>query len=122
METLAATQVPFNEAAIFAFSFGLNLGLLLAIFNACADFAQEKLQLRDSDFLKYFAVLAAVAVVLVLADLAAVMLWEPSMAVRQEIFNRSTEALGLGFFFFLMLLGMTPVSLLGRFIPTLLRK
>jgi sterol desaturase/sphingolipid hydroxylase (fatty acid hydroxylase superfamily) len=122
METSGATQIPFNEAAIYAFAFGLFLGELRVIVDLGTFFAQKKLQLKDDEVLKYLAVLAAVSVVILLVNVAALSLWAPSMAVRQKIFNGHLEALGYGFFTVFMMIGMVTVLLLERLALALLRK
>jgi hypothetical protein len=126
METLVATQVSFNEAAIAALAIGVSLGVLLAVIDAGTAFAQKKLQIKDDELLKYLAVYAAVGTVVMLICLAAFVLWEPSTAVRQDIlkniFDRNIEVLGLGGFYVLALIGSIPVHLLKRFILVFLRK
>jgi hypothetical protein len=122
VENLAAMQTPFNEALIFAFGFGLLLGVLVTAMNIGTNFAQKKLNLKDSEVLKYFAVCLLIGAAYFLVFFVGVSLWAPDFSVRQEIFNRHLETLGYGLFFTLNFLGMAIVSLLEIIISRSLTK
>jgi hypothetical protein len=112
VEDLAALQTPFNEALMFAFGFGLSLGALGAVMNVGANFVQKKINLKDSEVLKYLAVYVSIGAVCLLVFFIGLSLWVPKFSVRQEIFNRHLETLGYGLFFTLTFAAMVIVSLL----------
>jgi sterol desaturase/sphingolipid hydroxylase (fatty acid hydroxylase superfamily) len=116
VEGATAIQTPINEAIIFASIFGLVLGALVAAVTIGTTFVRKKLHIRNGEVLKWLAIFASISIPISIVFLIGILLWEPNIAVRQEIFNRHLEVLGYGLFFTLTFIGMLIASFLERYL------
>lgn len=120
MDSLAAIAP--HSAVLFTALFGLSIGASIFVMELTAVFLQRKLRLKESENLKYFFLIAAVAASVALFYCAVVTLFWPSYIGRVANFDRNLEALGYPVFFLVSTLSVFIVALPAQFVAVRIKQ